>query len=225
MADTPNQDVQFLQNFEPDVFWQQHGRKILWAVGALALIGIVAVYQQRQAAEREEDAAARLAQAADPGALSAVAQEFSGKPIGAQALVRMGELHYQAGRLNEAGAAYQEVVNRYPGNPLADVARLSLVAIVESQGNFEAAKTQYFQLANQPTSYLAVAAKIGMARCAEALGQTKEAQQLYEDLAPAVRGTSWEATVFVRRAICTRTVGPLPPPSPLPGIPGLQLGK
>jgi len=224
MAETSKQDVDFLGQFEPDVFWLKHGRKILWGVAAIAVIGILTIYQQRKAADREEEAAGRLAQANDPAALQAIAHDYPNKPMGAQALLRLGELHYAGGRLTEAATAYQEVVTRFPNNPLADAARLSQVAVIESQGDFAGAKTQYLQLASRPGSYLAVAAKVGAARCAEALGQTKEAQQLYEELFLAVRGTAWEGTVFVRRAVLTRSVGPLPP-VPTGALPGFQLGQ
>ncbi|MEI6084586.1 MAG: tetratricopeptide repeat protein [Verrucomicrobiota bacterium] len=224
MAETSKQDVEFLGQFEPDVFWLKHGRKILWGVAAVAVIGILTIYQQRRAADREVEAAGRLAQAKDPAELQAIARDYPNQVIGAQALLRLGGLEFEAGRLAEAAAAYQEVVTRFPSNPLADPARLSLVAVVEAQGNLEAAKSQYLQLASQPGSYLAVAAKVGAARCAESLGQTKEAQQLYEELVPAVRGTAWEGTVFIRRAIVTRAVGPVPP-APTAAVPDFQLGK
>lgn len=224
MAETSKQDVEFLQQFEPDVFWVKHGRKILWGGAAVVVIGILAVYQQRRAADLEEDAASRLAAANDPSSLQTIAREYPTQAIGAQALLRLGELHFEAGRLPEAAAAYQDVVTRFPSNPLAEPARLSLIAVVEAQGNFEAAKTQYLQLAGRQPSYLTVAAKIGAARCAEALGQAKEAQQLYEELIPIVRGTAWEGTVLVRRAVVTRSVGPAPAP-PAVGLPGLPLGK
>ena len=38
MAETSKQDAQFLEQFEPNVFWQKHGRKILWGIGAVALV-------------------------------------------------------------------------------------------------------------------------------------------------------------------------------------------
>jgi hypothetical protein len=52
------------------------------------------------------------------------------------------------------------------------------------------------------------------------LNQSKEAFQLYEDLLPAVRGTSWEGIVFVRRAVVLRSGRPeIPQSSPLSTFP------
>ncbi|MCG3147377.1 MAG: hypothetical protein PCFJNLEI_00816 [Verrucomicrobiae bacterium] len=224
MAANSNQDLQFLDQFEPDLFWQKYGRKILWGVAAVAVIGIIAILQQRQSASRAAEASLRLAQANDPLTLQGIARDYSGKTIGAQALLRLGELHYAAGRLAESGAAFQELISRYPSNPLAEPARLSAVAVVESQGNFEAAKSQYLELASRPGTYLAVAAKLGAARCAEALGQTKEAQQLYDELVPATQGTAWDSIVFVRRSVVSRSVAPPPmtPVVPPPSLPEVK---
>jgi hypothetical protein len=210
MAATSKQDLDFLEHFEPDVFWQKYGRKILWGVGAVVVAGIVVIYQQRQAAEREQQAALRLAQATDPINLQAIANEFPKQAIGAQALMQLGNVHFESGRLAEAAAAYQELIRRYPSNPLADAARLSAVAVLEAQGSFEAALSQYLQLAAQPGSPLAISAKLGAGRCAEALGQFKQAQQIYEELALVTQGTGWETEVFVRRAVVMRNLGTLP---------------
>ena len=125
MAETTKQDVKFLEQFEPDVFWQQHGRKILWGFAAVAAIALIAVYKQRQAAEREEAAAVRLSQANDPATLQAIAKDFPEKPVGAQALLRLAELHFEAGHYPAATAAYQELLTRFPSSPLAEPVRLT----------------------------------------------------------------------------------------------------
>lgn len=214
MAEPSKTDLQFLDQFEPDVFWQQHGKKVLMGLVAVAAIVLIFVLRQRQAEQAEAEAARRLAQAGDPGSLQRIATEYRTKPLGAQALFRLADLHYQAGRLAEAAAAYQELINNHAQHPLIDTARLGLAAVSEAQGNFEAARDQYNQLASRPGSYAAIAGKIGLARCLEALGQIKQARQLYEELMPSVMGTPWEAEVSIRWAVLGRDAEPLLMPAP-----------
>jgi TolA-binding protein len=128
------------------------------------LIGIIAVYQQSQSNKRDIEAADRLSHANDLVSLQTIAKEYSDKAIGAQALLRLGDLQFEAGHFPEAAGVYQELIGRFPSNPLADSARMSAVAAIEAQGKFEEAKTQYLQLASRQNNYLAVAAKVAAAR-------------------------------------------------------------
>ena len=168
-------------------------------------VGVIAVQMQRQAAEREEEAAVRLSQATDPMTLQQLAREHKGKEIGAQACLRLANLQSQAGRLPETVAAYQEFLTVYPQHPLIDAAQLGQAASLEASGKLEDAKMRYRQIAARPGAYTVVAAKLGAARCAEALGQTKEAVQLYEELVPAVAGTQWAVPVAIRLDVLARS--------------------
>ncbi|MEI8316147.1 MAG: tetratricopeptide repeat protein [Verrucomicrobiota bacterium] len=222
MADVNKTGMEFMEQFEPDLFWQTHGRKILWGlVGALA-IGVVVVRMQRQAAEREEVAAARLAQTTEPLDLQQLAHEYKGKEIGAQAYLRLANLQAQAGHLPEALAAYQEFLTVYPQHSLAAAAQLGQATSLETLGKLEDAKIQYARLATRPNSYTVISAKLGEARCAEALGRTKEAIQLYEELVPAITGTQWALPVAIRLEVLARSQEPAGNSSgtaaPLPSI-------
>ena len=205
MADVNKTVVEFMEQFEPDLFWQAHGRKILWGVvGALA-IGVIAVQMQHQAAAREEEAAVRLAQTTEPMALLQLAREYKGRGVGAQAYLQLANLQSQAGHLPETMAAYQEFLTIYPHHPLVAAAQLGQAESLEASGKLEEAKLQYSQIAYRPSSYTTVAAKLGAARCAEALGQTKEAAQIYEELMPAVAGTPWAVPVAIRLDVLARS--------------------
>ena len=217
MADTSKQDVDFLQQFEPDVFWQQHGKKILTGLAVVVLVGLVFYFRQKQAADQAEAAAAELANAVSPAALQKLAEEFRGKEIGAQALFRLAELEARTGRFAEAGQAFQAVLAQYPNHPMAESAQLGLAVIQEAQGDFQGAKSRYQQiLVGHPGGYTAVAAKIGLARCAEGLGLTKEAQQAYEELRAVTRGSPWETEIYVRSIVLgrTHTEAPIDVPAP-----------
>jgi TolA-binding protein len=226
VAEPNKQDAAFLQQFEPDVFWQKHGKKILTGLAAVVAVGLGVYYWQRQAAEREEAAAAQLATASDPTSLQRLAQEFAGKPIGAQALLRLAEMNMQQGRNKEAADAFQSFLSQFPGHPMTESAQLGLVVVQESAGDFQGAKAQYQQiLLGHPSGYTAIAAKLGAARCAEALGLTKEALQAYEELRPVIRGSPWETEVNLRYMVLARSQPPTPAPVPAsaPAQPGQSL--
>jgi TolA-binding protein len=206
VAETTKQDLEFLQRFEPDVFWEQHGKKVLIGLGALILIGLAAFYRQRQSAEQQEAASAELARATDPAALERIAQSYRGKPLAAQALLRMAEQQAEKGQYKAAEATFQRFLQEFPRHEMVASAKLGLAAMQEAQGNFEAAKSQYQQLAaSSPTGYAAVPARLGVARCADALGQVKEAQQAYEELRPMIQGSPWETEVYIRSMVLGRS--------------------
>jgi tetratricopeptide (TPR) repeat protein len=214
-------DLQFLDQFEPDLFWKTHGRKIIIGLVAVLVVGLVFILQQREAEQTEIDTARQLSQTADPGTLQRIADQYRGKPLGAQALLRLADVHYQAGRMAEAATAYQEFLNRHPRHSLTDTARLGLAAATEAQGNFEAARDQYTTLASRPDGYAAIAGKVGLARCLEALGDLKQARQLYEELMPSVLGSPWESEVSIRWAVLSRhpQARPASPAEEPPAIP------
>ena len=205
MAEINKSAVELLTQLEPELFWQLHGRKIVWGVVAVLAAVVVVVQVQHQAADREAEAAERVAQTVDPGLLQPLAREYKGKNIGAQALLRLADVQSQAGRLDEAQSAYQEFLTVYPQHPLADSAQLGQASALEAAGKLEDAKARYLQILSRPTSYTTVAAKLGAARCAETLGQTKEARQYYEELAPAVVGTQWALPVALRLDVLARS--------------------
>jgi len=93
----------------------------------------------------------------------------------------------------------------YPQHQLASAAQLGQAATMEMDGKFEEAKARYLQLASKFSGYTVVAAKLGAARCAEALGQGKEARQLYEELTPSVAGTPWALSVAIRLDVLGRS--------------------
>ena len=216
MATSEKSASNFLEQFEPDVFWAQHSQRIIWGIIGLVALGVVAYVWQRQKAQQKEEAAIRLATAADLGALQGIIRDYPGQEVAAAAMIRLGDLDFRNGRYAEAEDVYKNFLASFPHHPLVETAQLGLAAIQEAQGNLQAAKDQYAQLASaHPGSYTAVAARMGEARCAELLGQTKEARQIYEELLPAVKDTPWQVEAVVRYAVLSRKAAEIAPtPSP-----------
>ena len=205
MADISKSDAGFLEQFEPDVFWEQHGRKVVGGLVAVLAVGLAIFYWQRQGAQEEERAAARLAMARDPNSLQAIVRDYPGKEVAAQAMLRLGDVYFQEGKFADAATTYQQFLTSFPRHNQTPAALLGLAAVQEVGGNFEAAKGQYMQLVtSHPDAYTAIAAKLGAARCAVKLGQKKEARQLYEELMPLVQGTPWQTEVTLGWTVLSR---------------------
>lgn len=199
------------EQFEPDLFWQEHGRKIIWATAAVLAIGLVAYLWQQQRLQEADAALSKLSQATDAAALQSIVQAYSGTEVAAAALLRLADIHFHENRFSEAAAAYQQFLDKYPKHPFADSARLGLAAIQEATGNFDGARTLYTQLASaNPNGYAAVAAKLGAARCTELLGQPHEARQAYNEVMAADKAGGWQSEAFLRWTVLGRFVAKSP---------------
>jgi tetratricopeptide (TPR) repeat protein len=205
VTNTTKSGIGFLEQFEPDIFWEKHGRKVVSIIVAVLALGVAAFLWQKRAAQEEENAAARLAEARDAVSLQRIIQDYQGKNVAAAAMIRLGDIYFRDGKYSEAVAVYQKFLTEYPRHPFVQSARLGLAAVQEAQGDLQAAKEQYLQLASSdPTGYVSLAARMGAARCAEAVGQTKEARKMYEELLPAAQGSPWQSDVFVRWTVLSR---------------------
>lgn len=205
MEGTSRTDIRVVDKFEPDVFWERHGKKIITAGVAILVVGIVVFYWQRQAAEREQRAAASLAGARDIRSLGQVVEDYPKSEVAAQALLRLGDMHFQAGQYSDAATAYQRFVNNFPSHPMIESALLGMAAVQESQGNLQEARAKYTQIVNSyPKGYAAWSARMGAARCSEGLGQIKEAQQAYEEILSAGRGSPWQSEAYLRWVVLGR---------------------
>jgi tetratricopeptide (TPR) repeat protein len=193
------------EQFEPDLFWQEHGRKIIWATVAALAVGLVAYFWQQQRLQEADAASAKLSQAADAAALQQIVQSYPNTDIAAAALIRLADVHYREGRYQEAATAYQQFLEKHPKHLLADAARLGLAAIQEAVGNFDGARSLYTQLASaNPNGYAVGAAKLGAARCTELLGQPNEARQAYNEVMASDKAGAWQGEAFFRWTVLGR---------------------
>lgn len=184
MAQETRTDWSSSEQFEPDLFWERHGKKIIYAVLALLAIGAIVYVWQRQQTEEADRLVQRLATATNPQALESIIHDYPGKPVAKEALLRLASI----ARPTDAAGLYQRFLKDFPGDPLTESALLGLAGVEESQGNFAAAKTKYLELTTtHPNGFTVKLAKLGAARCAEALGQLKEARQLYEEVVASTR--------------------------------------
>ena len=208
MTDTNKITFSNLEQFEPDLFWQQYGRKIIWATAVALAIGLVAYLWQQQRLQETDAASAKLAQATDVTSLQQIVQNYPSSDVAAAALIRLADLHFRESRYPEAAAAYQQVLEKYPKHFLTDAVRLGLAAIQEATNNFDGARSLYSQLVNaNPHGYAAVAAKLGAARCTELLGQPNEARQAYNEVMASDKAGAWQGEAFFRWTVLGRLSG------------------
>ena len=221
--DAPKTDLQFFEQFEPDLFWEQHSAKIMGVVLAVVLIGLGIYLWQRHATDQKRIATERLAAAQDEAALQALVTDYPGQEVAAQAELRLADLDYQHAKYDQAATEYQRYLEKFSTHAFVPTAQLGLAAVREAQGSFDAAKKQYEQLtALQGTGYVAASAKLGAARCAEALGQKKEARQLYEEAMALSRDTPLHTTAYLRWTVLGRDLPAAPavgaPLAPAPAV-------
>lgn len=203
--DTKQTDYSFSEQFEPDVFWQVYGRKIVSGLVVVVAVGLIIFLWQQNKVRAAATAAERLATARDGAALEAVIRDYAGQPVAALARLQLAAFYFQTGRVPEAAQQYQTFLNDHPHHPLAPTAQLGLATAAEAGGDWLAARQQYERLAGTATeNYTLVLAKLGLARCAEQSGQLKEAQQLYEELMALTQGTALQARLYLRRVVLGR---------------------
>ncbi len=215
--DTKQTDFRFSEQFEPDVFWQQHGRKVTGGLLAVIVVGVVIFLWQQRVAQQAEEVAQRLATARDAASLEAILRDDPSKEVAGQTRLRLADLHYREGRYAEAAQHYRAFLEKFPGHALAPSAQIGLAAVEEAQGNLPAARQQYERLAvASADNYTVGLAKLGAARCAEAMGQLKEARQMYEELMALVQGTPLQGTAYLRWAVIGRELPAPAPPAATP---------
>jgi predicted negative regulator of RcsB-dependent stress response len=207
MAKEAQSDLRITDQFDFEVFWADHGKKI--TIGALAVVvfGGILLFRQNQANQRLEQAAASLAAARDLASLEQVAREFAGTYTALEALTRLANEQYHEGKYADAAATFERILKEFPSHSLAESARLGLATIQEAQGSFDAARKSYETIVeSNPTAFTITGAKLGMARCLEALGQSKEARQLYEEV--GAQGTPWRQEAYLRWTVLGRDLPP-----------------
>ncbi len=212
MAIEPKADMSFMEQFEPDLFWQQHGKKVMAGLVAVAVVGLAVLGWQRQKAAEEQQIAKWLAEANDVPSLAALANGQAGKETGAQALLRMADLQFKQNQIAEATSSYRKFLDMYPRHALVGSAQLGLAACLETQGNLDGALAEYKRIVDlSPTGYASLSARVGMARCLEAKGEFKQARQIYEELMSSGIGISQQTPLYLRWVSLGRQIIEEPP--------------
>ena len=179
--------------FDPYEFWILHKTKII-ALGALFIVGLVGFTaftivenHSRVAAE----AAYSTARTADD--FRKVAQEHSGQPAAANALLQLAALLRNEGKTDEANATLRKLISEYPEHPMLAGAWLALAENAEAAGKQDEALTGYQKvLTTFPGTFAAPLALLGQARIQKAKGQIDLAKRSYEQVQSQYQGSPFQ---------------------------------
>lgn len=161
---------------------QKYGKPFMAAlVIALLVVFSVQTMRNRKAQQAEADSAA-LFQAQTPEELRQLSQAMKGETAALALSMAASQLESQE-RYDEALAAYQDFLTRFPGHKLADGAGFGVATCLEGQGEYAAAAAAYGEWAAlHPGAEQATQAVLAQVRCLSQLGSFDQARVALEDL-------------------------------------------
>lgn len=182
-AAQPSQPSQPLATFDPEIFWALHKQKVV--IGALALVLVLlggSIYFGLQAVKAQKAEAAYAAADTIEG-WQAVIREFPDSIAAGNSYLRIGAKLREDSKYPESDTAYESFVHHFGKHPLLVAGYMGLAANAESENHPDKAIDEYKLVATQfNTSYMAPMALFQQACLAEAKGELKEAQQLFESI-------------------------------------------
>jgi tetratricopeptide (TPR) repeat protein len=159
------------------------------------------------------------------GAYMNVANEYTGTPAGARALLMAGAALFDTGKFKEAETQFQRFLGDYSENPLASQAQLGVAASLEAEGKTAEAAARYKEFRERRSQDSGFAqATSALARLYEVQGKPDQALKLYQELASKYQKTandSWsaEAGIQAQELLAKHPElrpKPTPPPAPTP---------
>jgi tetratricopeptide (TPR) repeat protein len=177
--------VPSLTAVQVELFWAQHGKKVLIgsALVLLILIGIGA-YLGYQAV-RNSKAAEAFAGAHDVKGWESVIQRYSGTIAAGNAYLQIAGTQAANGQYGESDKSYQTFIKDYSGHPLFVNALFGLASNAEAEGKTDEALKYYSDISSSNrygSDYLAPMALYYQGRMTEKTGKQKEALQDFEEV-------------------------------------------
>ena len=161
-----------------------------WLVAAaLAVGGFYTVKNYR--ASRKAQASEAFVSAYTAEELEEAVSKFGGSDAGGVLKLRLAKKYYDTGRFQEAMDLYSSF--GASGGPVgfADVPAVGMAQCREALGDFAAAAADFEAFADaNPSSYLALTARLGAARCAAQAGDSAKALAKLKEIAQSVKGDS-----------------------------------
>jgi len=202
-------------SIDREVFWLLHKQKIL--IGAAALLVVLlgyAIYLGIQTLQTQK-AEKAYATADSIDAWRSVIQQFPGSLAAGNAALRIAMKLRDDGKYPDSDAAYESFVHDFPKHPLVVSGYMGRAANAEIENNLDKALEQYREVTTRfPNTYQAPMALFYQGRLAEAKGQLKEAQQLFERVVQ--RYSNSVAAIFAGQEAgkLNDRLAPVPSPSP-----------
>lgn len=199
-------------------FFKAHRTTMKAAVAAGAVLGIAGGgywwYQERQ----EADAARALAgayavlrgdQAGKPGTqeegvrrFREVTDQHRGTQSAEEAMIAVGNLHYETGKMDEALASYNEYLTAYPRGRFLMMAGLGKAYAQEAKGDPQGAvQTLSAVIDRDRENPLAGEAYMSLARAYEGLKKPEDAMRVYGQVVERFSQTNWAQQALQRMTV------------------------
>ncbi len=197
-------------NLAFDESWFERNRGAMLAgLFVAALAGAGGVYWQVQRATEREAAQSLLGTIQETEKLRDVHEQFPGSAAAAQALLALGDSHYQKGEWDQAIEVYRLLTTDYAGYAGIDGAWMGLAAALDAAGRPDEALATLQTVFNEMgASPRAAEARMRAGRLLEAKGDAAGALQMYETLLAVSPQSAW-------RGMAEREVSRLRPAAPM----------
>lgn len=163
-------------------WWEKEGKStVLWAAVLLVLAGGYFAYAHLRTS-RKAAASEALLSAATAEELQEAADAYGSSAAGPALRMRLASALYNKGEFAQALAAYEELAGN-PPEGFADVPAVGRAQCLEALGRTDEACAAYKAFAEaKPKSFLALTARLGVARCLAAKGDKAQALALLDAL-------------------------------------------
>lgn len=163
-------------------WWEKEGKStVLWAAVLLVLAGGYFAYAHLRTS-RKAAASEALLSAATAEELQEAADAYGSSAAGPALRMRLASALYNKGEFAQALAAYEELAGN-PPEGFADVPVVGRAQCLEALGRTDEACAAYKAFAEaKPKSFLALTARLGVARCLAAKGDKAQALALLDAL-------------------------------------------
>jgi outer membrane protein assembly factor BamD (BamD/ComL family) len=165
---------------------------ILAGIGGIAVAVLIFVFINNQQAQEAQEAREALGQVyidlfegrVDEAINKSqeLASQYSGEPVGKEALIASANLQFEQKRISEARASFQSFLDQYSSDGVLVYGAWSgLAACHEAEGNFMQAAEQFKSYADKhPDTPFAPVALKEAGRCYQLANQSQQAQSVYQ---------------------------------------------
>lgn len=180
--------------FRGTQIWEEHGTRILLALGAVVLVLLLVFFVSRTRSQAEERAQSDLFRAelsveqndyaTAVQMLREIVDTSPGTHAAQRAMMYLGDAYMGQGKPTEAVTWYRRALSKAGGNKEARAASLNgLAAALEDRGDFVQAAASYEELAKLGTSDNERGrAMLAQARCLGKAGQAQKAIDVYKEI-------------------------------------------
>lgn len=181
----PKINPEFLPLIE---WWEKDGREyVIGLLIAAVVVGGWYGWKHHRTSVRNAASAAITSTYTTEDMEDAVSK-YAGTPSGGVLRLRLAKGYYDAGRYEEALAAYEALAADAPDG-FADVPAVGRAQCLEAMSRFEEAQKAFDAFAEaNPTNYLTLTARLGAARCIAQAGDKKKALARIDAIRAANKG-------------------------------------